>query len=62
MQSHFLNFELRLVNELLLFDLEINEGNDGIEMVLVPRNGVQYMDNTKDDEFIVQMLKELRID
>ena len=47
-------------NKKHLFDLETNEGNDGIEMVLVPRNGVQYMDNTEDDEFVALLLNEVK--
>ena len=47
-------------NKKHLFDLETNEGNDGIEMVLVPRNGVQYMDNTEDDEFVALLLNDIK--
>jgi len=43
-----------------LFDLDTNEGNDGIEMVLVPRNGFQYMDNTEDDEFVALLLNDIK--
>ena len=47
-------------NKKHLFDLETNEGNDSIEMVLVPRNGVQYMDNTEDDEFVALLLNDIK--
>ena len=47
-------------NKKHLFDLETNEGNDGIEMVLVPRNGIQSMDNTEDDEFVALLLNEVK--
>ena len=49
-----------LYESFILFDLETNEGNDGIEMVLVPRNGVQYMDNTEDDEFVALLLNDIK--
>jgi hypothetical protein len=47
-------------NKKHLFDLETNEGNSGIEMVLAPRNGFQYMDNTEDDEFVALLLNDIK--
>jgi hypothetical protein len=42
-----------------LFNLE-NGGDDGIEMVLIPKNTIQYMDNTDDDEFVALLLNEVK--
>jgi hypothetical protein len=47
-------------NKKHLFNLDTNEGNCGIEMVLVPRNGVHYMDETEDDEFVALLLNEMK--
>jgi len=47
-------------NKKHLFNLDTNEGNSGIEMVLVPRNGVHYMDETEDDEFVALLLNEMK--
>jgi hypothetical protein len=46
-------------NKKHLFDLETNEGNSGIEMVLAPRNGFQYIDDTE-DEFVALLLNEMK--
>ena len=47
-------------NKKHLFNLDTNEGTDGMEMVLIPKNGVQYMDNTEDDEFVALLLNEVK--
>ena len=47
-------------NKKHLFDLETNEGNSGIEMVLAPRNGFQYIDDTEDDEFVALLLNDIK--
>ena len=46
-------------NKKHLFYLETNEGNSGIEMVLAPRNGFQYIDDTE-DEFVALLLNEMK--
>jgi hypothetical protein len=47
-------------NKKHLFNLDTNEGNSGIEMVLTPRNGFQYIDDTEDDEFVALLLNEMK--
>jgi hypothetical protein len=47
-------------NKKHLFNLDTNEGTDGMEMVLIPRNGIQYMDDTEDDEFVALLLNEVK--
>ncbi len=42
-----------------LFNLD-NIGDDGIEMVLIPKNTTQYMDDIEDDEFVALLLNEVK--
>ena len=47
-------------NKKHLFNLDTNEGTDGMEMVLIPKNSIQYMDNAEDDEFVALLLNEVK--
>lgn len=42
-----------------LFNLD-NIGDDGIEMVFIPKNTIQYMDDLEDDEFVALLLNEVK--
>ena len=42
-----------------LFNLD-KEGESGQEMVLIPRNNVEYVDDTQDDEFVALLLDEVK--
>ena len=41
------------------FDLD-NKDEEGMEMVLIPKNGIQYIDNEEDDEFVALLLNEMK--
>lgn len=44
-----------------LFNLDENDVDNGIEMVLRPKNGIQYMDEDEDeDEFVALLLNEVK--
>jgi hypothetical protein len=48
-------------NKKHLFNLDENDDNNGIEMVLTPKNGIQYMDEDEDDdEFVALLLNEVK--
>ena len=47
-------------NKKHLFNLDENDTNNGIEMVLTPKNGMQYMDEDVDDEFVALLLNEVK--
>jgi hypothetical protein len=47
-------------NKKHLFNLDENDTNNGIEMVLTPKNGIQYMDEDEDDEFVALLLNEVK--
>jgi hypothetical protein len=47
-------------NKKHLFNLDENGTNNGIEMVLTPKNGIQYMDEDEDDEFVALLLNEVK--
>jgi hypothetical protein len=42
-----------------LFDLDTND-ESGQEMVLVPKNNLQYIDDSSEDEFVALLLNELK--
>jgi hypothetical protein len=48
-------------NKKHLFNLDKNDTNNGIELVLTPKNGIQYMDEDEDDdEFVALLLNEVK--
>jgi hypothetical protein len=47
-------------NKKHLFNLDENSTDNGIEMVLVPKNGIQYMNDAEDDEFVALLLNEVK--
>ena len=47
-------------NKRHLFNLDENDTNNGIELVLTPKNGIQYMDEDEDDEFVALLLIEVK--
>jgi hypothetical protein len=47
-------------NKKHLFNLDENDTNNGIEMVLTPKNGIQYIDEDEDDEFVALLLNEVK--
>jgi len=47
-------------NKKHLFNLDENVTNSGIEMVLTPKNGIQYIDEDEDDEFVALLLDEVK--
>jgi hypothetical protein len=46
-------------NRAHLFDLD-NKDEEGMEMVLIPKNSTQYIDNKDDDEFVALLLDEVK--
>jgi hypothetical protein len=47
-------------NKKHLFNLDKNDTNNGIELVLTHKNGIQYMDEDEDDEFVALLLNEVK--
>jgi len=46
-------------NKTHLLDLDNND-EEGMEMVLIPKNGIQYIDDKDDDEFVALLLNEVK--
>lgn len=46
-------------NKAHLFDLD-SKDEEGMEMVLIPKNGTQYLDDKDDDEFVALLLNEVK--